>query len=173
MEENGFSVLGSHLLLNRSGLEREAILKEAILKQFCFKWCGRINTTMGWQKEDAFIQGCVSLVQCYQKQSVNAFSGDCWLQQGHNRSFKKLPFFPFFFFLSLQIPSSMATLGACSPVAPMKKMMRKQMQFMQLWIRGWMNAGKKGGRISYSTGRGVFWLMRMTGILHRLLGQWM
>lgn len=35
-------------------------------------------------------------MQCCQKQPVNAFSGDCWLLQEHNRNFKKLPFFLFF-----------------------------------------------------------------------------
>lgn len=45
----------------------------------------------------------------------------------------------------------MGMLGACSQVVPMKKMMRKQMLFMQLWIRGWMNAEKKEGRINYNT----------------------
>jgi len=37
----------------------------------------------------------------------------------------------------------------------MKKMMRKQMLFMQLWIRGWMNAEKKEGRKNYA-GVGCF-----------------
>lgn len=41
--------------------------------------------------------------------------------------------------------SSMAMLGASSQVGPMRKMMRKQMLFMQLWINGWMKEGKKGG----------------------------
>lgn len=38
----------------------------------------------------------------------------------------------------------------------MKKMMRKQMLFMQLWIRGWMNAEKKEGRMNYNTSMGCF-----------------
>lgn len=50
----------------------------------------------------------------------------------------------------------MGMLGACSQVVPMKRMMRRQMLFMQLWIRGWMNAGKKEGRKNYNTGLGYF-----------------
>lgn len=46
----------------------------------------------------------------------------------------------------------MGMLGACSQAVPMKKTMKKQMLFMQLWIRGWMNAGKKEGRINYNAG---------------------
>ena len=49
----------------------------------------------------------------------------------------------------------MGMLGVCSQAVPMKKMMRKQMLFMQLWIRGWMNAEKKEGRKNYA-GVGCF-----------------
>lgn len=39
----------------------------------------------------------------------------------------------------------MDMLVACSQVGPTRRMMKKQMQFMQRWTRGWMKDAKKGG----------------------------
>jgi hypothetical protein len=44
----------------------------------------------------------------------------------------------------------MAMLGASSQVGPMKKMMRKQMLFMQLWIKGWMREEKREGMLFHT-----------------------
>lgn len=41
--------------------------------------------------------------------------------------------------------SLMDTQVACSPVGPMRRMMRKQMLYMQHWTRGWMKDAKKEG----------------------------
>lgn len=45
--------------------------------------------------------------------------------------------------------SSMATLGASSQVGPMRRTTRKQMLFMQLWIKGWTREGKREGKTRY------------------------
>lgn len=41
--------------------------------------------------------------------------------------------------------SLMDTQVACSPVGPMRRMMKKQMLYMQHWTRGWMKDAKKEG----------------------------
>lgn len=47
------------------------------------------------------------------------------------------------------VSSLMAMQGASSQVGPMKRMTRKRMLFMQLWIKGWTKEEKKEGKTSY------------------------
>lgn len=44
----------------------------------------------------------------------------------------------------------MGMLAACSQVGHMRRMMKKQMPYMQHWTRGWMKGAKKEGYLKKS-----------------------